>query len=203
MRIPVIAEGPFNTALMQRLVDCHPRLRGEAIEVIEEEGHYGVRSYAHTVMSYRGIPAAVVMDTDSGPEAPYVQRWLLELGLGTAAPSCEWQIVLFEPNGEGWLMSQPGVLHPLLPVEPTPEQLQRARTEPRKVLAELFAQVGEPDFTRGLLQRLPQVDLSPLWAASKDMRRLEEFLLEKQELLLARLASLRQKAPQETIAPLV
>jgi hypothetical protein len=202
MKLPIIAEGPLNTALMQRLVECNPRLQGDLLRLIEEEGHYGVSSRAHTIMSLRRMPAALVVNTDSDPETPYVQRWLMELNLGDTAPSCEWQLVLFEPNGEGWLMRQPGVLHPLLPVEPTPEQMQRARTEPRKVLAELFAQVGEPDFTQGLIKRLPQVDLSALWA-TKDLRRLEEFLLEKQELLLARLASRRQKAPQETIAPLV
>jgi hypothetical protein len=178
MKLRIIAEGELNEGVMKRLLACHPRLREHAPPVVMGDGHYEVRARAHPTLTRRGIPVAVVLNTDSDPETPYNQRWLIEVGLGTAAPSCEWSIVLFEPNVEGWLLRQPTVQRALLPAEPGPELLQRLRTEPRAVLAELFTPPGESDFRPALLKRLAEVDLSPLWA-TKELRALEQFLLEK------------------------
>ena len=94
------------------------------------------------------------------------------------APSTEWRIILLEPNVEGLLLRHRGLLRELVPGEPSAGQLERASSEPRQVLAELYAQAGQKDYPQALLRRLAEVDPSPLWA-TPELRPLEEFLLEQ------------------------
>ena len=177
MKVAIATHGRVNSLLMERLVQCHPFMRGKDVCFFSSDYPTGTTSSAYTALAVRRMPAVAVMNTDSVPETPYIQRWQAEGALTEVAPSCEWRIVLFEPNVESWLLRQPVVGRELVPAPLTPEQLERARTEPRQVLAEVY-RAGEKEATQALLRRLAEVDVSPLWA-TEELRPVESFLIEK------------------------
>jgi hypothetical protein len=178
MRLAISTQGPLSTGLTERLLECHPRLKGQGVRILPASTHSGTTNNAYTILAMERVPAAVLQDADTDPQPAYVQRWLVERALCDVAPCCEWRIVLFKPNVEAFLLRQHALLPELLPRAPCHEQLERARSQSRQVLAELFAQAGEGGFPQALLRRLARVDPSPLWA-TRELRPLEEFLLEK------------------------
>jgi hypothetical protein len=178
VKVKLFAEGNLNAALLERLVACHPRMREQGVGVYARETRSSVASGGQTSLSRWGLPTAVVVNVADSRDSVWMQRWELESELIMVAPTTEWRIVLLEPGVEGLLLRERGLLRELLPGEPSAEQLERARSEPRQVLAELYAQAGQKDYPQALLRRLSEVDLSPLWA-TPELHPLEEFLLEK------------------------
>jgi hypothetical protein len=176
----VITESPLANKLVERLIDCHPLLCDRHIERREAESRYATSSKARTILLLKHLPVAVVADADRGykEDEEYGQRALLEGLLDMAASRREWRVIYFDPSIELLLFRDEALRRALLPVEPTEKQLRRARRKPKRVLAELFAQVGEQNWAQALIRRLEQVDPSVLWATKK-LKRLESFLLKR------------------------
>jgi hypothetical protein len=179
MSATIVTEGSVDKALLERLLACHPRLRGNGIQVRDAGGRYGAQSKARTILTLRRESVAVVSDADTlDAEAIAEQRNLLEMQLGQAAPASEWRVILLAPEVEVLLFRDEQLRRSLLPREPSPEQLEHACSSPKQVLAELFAQAGEQPFPDALLRRLERADMSSLWE-TPELRPLAEFLLEK------------------------
>lgn len=183
MSVVIITESPVARKLTERLVACHPVLRERQIEFRDTEGRHPTISKAHTILSVKHMPVAILADADQDREgeedADYDQRSLIESILFDVASFRAWRVLLFEPSMDRLLFRNEALRRAVLPVEPTEKQLRRARRRPKRVLAELFAQAGEQDWTQALIQRLDQVDPSVLWTTSKKLKCLESFLLRR------------------------
>jgi hypothetical protein len=182
----IITESPVARKLVERLVSCHPALHGRQMEFRDTEGRHGTLSKAQTILLVRHEPVVMVADADKGYEngeddedyEDYDQRALVERVLSRIAGTYWWRFILFDPSMEVVLFQDEALRRALLPMGPTEKQLRRARRRPKRVLAELFSQAGEQDWSQALMQRLEQVDLSVLWATKK-LKRLESFLLKR------------------------
>ena len=185
VKVILIAESRAGQKLLERLLDCHPRLRSERIPVRDSDSRYETQSRAQTLLADKGIPVAVVMDADRDDpleerQLEYDSRDLMESMLAEVAHPRFWCITYLKPRVEVLLFREPLLSQGLLPTAPSAEQLQRARREPWQVLAELFTQTGGQPSPEALLRWLEQVDLSPLWT-TQELRPLEAFLLRQFE----------------------
>lgn len=181
MSIVILTEAPVTRKLVERLIDCHPLLHGQDIQLREPDSRSGVISRARTILIVRHEPVAVVADADQvDPEEDeeYNQRALMKHLIGKAAPLSEFRVLFFRPCTEALFFRYESLRRALLPVEPSEQQLRRARRRPKRVLAELFAQSAEGPYPEALLKRLDRVDPSVLWSHRK-FKRLESFLLRK------------------------
>ena len=178
MSTTIVTEGSVDKMLLERLLACHPRLGGNGIQVRDAGGRYGAQSKARTILTLRRESVAVVSDTDTvDPDSIMEQRHLLEMQLGQAAPASEWRVILMAPEIEALLFRDE--VRSLLPKQLSSEQLRHAGSKPKQVLAELFADAEKQPFLDALPKWLKQVDLFKLWSSDPELRRLEEFLLEK------------------------
>lgn len=181
MRTVIVTTGRVAGGILRRLVDGHPRLRDQGIEVRAREGRGGAGSSASTIRSLDHVPVAVVADSDTlSPAVMAEEAGMMEFNIGGLGPSLgRWYVQLIPPEVAVLLFRDEQLLRSLLPVSPSFEQLIRGRYEPNRVLAELFVQAGEKPFPDVLLRRLEQADLSSLWSSVPELRPLEEFLLAK------------------------
>jgi hypothetical protein len=181
MSVVILTEAPVTRKIVERLIDCHPLLHDQDIQLREPDDRYGVITRARAILLARREPVAVVADADQvDPEEDeeYNQRALMKHLIGKAAPLSEFRVLLFRPCTEVLLFRDETLRQALLPVEPSEEQLRRARRRPKRVLTELFSQSGEGPYPKALLRRLDRVDPSVLWNHRK-FKRLESFLLRK------------------------
>lgn len=182
MSTSIVTTGHVDGGILRRLVDGHPRLRDQGIEIhVTTAGRGGAVMTASTLRNLYHVPVAVVADSDTlSPAVMAEERGLMEYSLGGLGPSLgQWYVQLIPPEVAVLLFRDEQLLRSLLPVSPSFEQLIRGRYEPNRVLAELFAQAGEKPFPDVLLRRLEQADLSSLWSSVPELRPLEEFLLSK------------------------
>jgi hypothetical protein len=176
MSMHIVISGVVAGKLMRRLLDGHPRLRDRGIRVQWADGPVG--RVARHILFWERVPVAVVLDSRTlSPELAAEQCGWVYLLLEKVMPPTEWRVLSISPEIPVLLFRDEQLLRSLLPVSPSLEQLIRGRYEPKKVLAEIFAQAGE-SYPEALLRRLEQADLSSLWSAP-ELRPLEEFLLAK------------------------
>jgi hypothetical protein len=185
VKVILIAESRVGQKLLERLLECHPRLRSERIPMRESENRFDTQSTARTILATKRIPVGVVMDADRDdpPEIrqfEYHSRDMMEAVLADVAHYRFWCVTYLKPCLEVLLFREPMLRQGVLPAVPSAEQLQRAQQEPRQVLAALFTRAGEPPYPEALLQWLQHVDLSPLWS-TRELRPLEAFLLRQFE----------------------
>jgi hypothetical protein len=179
MSVFIVTPGLVAGKLMRRLVEGHPRLRDRGIRIRAVRGNAGASGEAREILFWQRVPVAVVRDAHTlSPELMAEQEGWAYLLLERVEPPSEWRILSIAPEIAVLLFRDEQLLRSLLPVSPSFEQLIRGRYEPNRVLAELFAQAGQP-FPEALVSRLDQADLSSLWAVAPELRPLEEFLLEK------------------------
>ncbi len=179
MSVFIVTSGWVAGKLMRRLVEGHPRLRGRGIQIQAAESNGGASRLARDIVFWQRKPVAVVLDAQTlSRDLMAEQEGWVQLLLEEFASPREWRIMSIVPEIAVLLFRDEQLLRSVVPVSPSFEQLIRGRYEPNRVLAELFAQVGEQPFPEVLIQRLDQLDASPLWAAP-ELRPLEEFLLEK------------------------
>jgi hypothetical protein len=178
MNTIIITESPVARKLMERLINSHPVLRDRQIEYRTTEGRYASIAKARTIMLLRHEPIVLVADADRDDLEDEEQYPVLKGLIAQGGPPSQWRVIFFRPSTEVLLFHDDALRRALLPVEPTEEQLRRARRRPKRVLAELFAQAGEKKWTQALVRRLEQVEPSVLWTTKK-FKRLESFLLRK------------------------
>jgi hypothetical protein len=181
MSTSIVTTGHVAGGILKRLVEGHPRLRDQGIEIdVVTDGRGGACMTASSIRNLHHVPVAVVTDSDTlSPDVMAEARGMMEYSIGGLWPSQgQWYVQLISPEVAVLLFRDEQLLRSLLPVSPSFEQLIRGRYEPNRVLAELFAQAGEKPFPDVLLRRLEQADLSSLWSLP-ELRPLEEFLLAK------------------------
>lgn len=127
-----------------------------------------------------GHPVALVLDAGSRKASEVAKhRDFLQFALALSAPRILWRVILVRPELPRLYFREPDVLRQLVGHEPTEEQLARARSQPRLVLAELLG-VSPPELDAELCRRLETVDVSPL-AERPSLRRLRRFLQSRTE----------------------
>lgn len=127
-----------------------------------------------------GWPVALVLDAGSRKALKVAKhRNFLKFALTLMAPDFMWRVILIKPEIPRLYFREPSVLRQLVGHEPTEEQLARARSKPRRVLAELFG-VPLPQLDAELCRRLEAVDVSPL-AQLPSLQRLRRFLQSRTE----------------------
>jgi hypothetical protein len=184
----IVTEGQLDEALISSLLRSHPTLRDLSIRVRAAGGRSAAQSKARTILTERREPVALVVDADTvEPRAVQQQRGFLEARLEQASPSEEWRVILLVPEIEILFFEDEKILQALVPQKPSPEDLIRARYEPRRVLERLLAKAGGRASLEASLRL--GVDLEPLWRLEA-LRPLEEFLLQK---LVHSMSSSRRK----------
>jgi hypothetical protein len=174
----IVTEGQLDEALIGQLLRSHPALRDLNIRVRAAGGRSAAQSKARTILTERREPVALVVDADTvDPRAVQQQRGFLEARLEQTAPPEEWRVILIVPEIEVLLFEDEKILQALVPQKPSPEDLIRARYEPKRVLERLLEKAGGRAALDARL-RLGIVDLQSLWR-SEALRPLEEFLLQK------------------------
>jgi hypothetical protein len=127
-----------------------------------------------------GHPVALVLDAGSRKALKVAKhRDFLRFALTLVAPDFMWRVILIQPELPRLYFREPSVLRQLVGHEPTEAQLARARSKPRRVLAELLG-VPLPQLDAELCRRLETVDVSPL-APLPSMQRLRRFLQSRTE----------------------
>jgi hypothetical protein len=146
---------------------------------------YADRIWSDTISGARtsvllGKPVALVLDAGSRKRLKIAQRRsFLKFALGLVGPSFMWRVILVKPEIPRLYFRDLGVLRQLVGRDVSAEQLARARTQPRQVLAELFG-VSMEDLDAELSKRLESVDVSPL-AQFPSVRRLRSFVQKHSE----------------------
>ncbi len=175
----IVTSGIVAGKLMRCLMNGHPRLREREIRIQAAEIGSQASLLASNILTRWRVPLIVVADANTlSPDLMQEQRGWMELLLWTSAAQGDWRVLLIAPEVAVLLFRDEQLLRSVVPVSPSFEQSIRARYEPTRVLAELFAQAGEQPFPDVLLERLDKLDASSLWSAP-ELRPLEEFLLEK------------------------
>jgi hypothetical protein len=149
-------------------------------ELQDRIGVFALRNWSDCVsgsrtLLFEGNPVALVLDAESRKRPKIDEhRQFLHFALGLANRRALWKVILVKPEIPRLYFRDLGVLRQLVRQEPTEEQLARARSKPRLVLAELLGvPVGRVDTM--LRWRLRHVDVSPL-AQFRSIQRLRAFL---------------------------
>ncbi|MCY1021161.1 hypothetical protein [Pyxidicoccus sp. MSG2] len=177
MRTYIVTEGKLESALLERLVQCHPVLRERVIQMHPMENRTSAHMAARTLLILRHEPVAMINSPETlSPRLLAEQRAFLEWRLGEAGAPEDWLVVLVPPNVAVLLFRDDAIMSAVLPGRLSIEERIRGRYEPRAVLTELFAGAGEGPFPEALIQRIARADLSPLWRLEV-LQTLETFLL--------------------------
>jgi hypothetical protein len=177
MKTHIVTEGKLEAALLERMVQCHPVLRERAIKMHPMDNRSSANMAARTLLVLRHEPVAHISNPETlSPEFLAERRGFLEWRLGEAGPPEDWMVVDVPPNAAVLLFRDDQLMRAVLPGELSFEDRIRGRYEPRAVLTELFARVGEGPFPEALIKRIFRADLSPLWRLEV-LQPLEAFLL--------------------------
>lgn len=123
----------------------------------------------------QGLPVALVLDAGSRKKLKVERhRHFLKFALMLVGPELLWRVILIKPEIPRLYFRDLSVLRQLVGRDVTAEQLARARSKPRQVLAELFG-VSMEELDAELCKRLESVDVSPL-AQFPSIRRMRSFL---------------------------
>jgi hypothetical protein len=167
----LVTQRKADAALLSRLVG--PEV-GRKLRVQVEEAWSEAVSGARARL-LEGCPVALVLDAGSRKALDIARhRGFLQFGLGLAGPGFMWRVLLVKPEIARLYFRDAGVLRQLVGHVPSEEQLARARSEPRRILAELLG-VPLPALDAELLGRLETVDVRPL-ARLRSLQRLRDFL---------------------------
>jgi hypothetical protein len=160
MKQVLVVQGKAAVVFFRRLLE--PDL-GHEVEVVSggiwanEVARSGRQKVANRYVT------GLVVDAESlDPLRIQWTRWLNEKFLMQKGPPEMWRVFVVVPEVEALYFQSEEVLRQVLEHPLTPEQRERARTEPRQVLIEASGWEDRYGLEKNLGARLEQVDLSPL-----------------------------------------
>jgi len=171
MTLRVVTEGSMEARLITRILKP---ILGDAVRVFSADcGPADPASLARTFLG-DGWPVALVLHTKTlRSEKIRRLRGFYERMLTPIDSSDAWRVVFIKPRLELLLFHDPEVLRLLVGRVPTQEEMERARTRPRKVLAEMLG-IPRESLASELERRLEGVDLSRL-ATHPQLQKILDF----------------------------
>jgi hypothetical protein len=177
----VVTEGPFDAELLRRVL---PQELLEGVEFVVAGGVSAAKSLARSLLVRRQTPVAVVLAAEAvSPELVQERRQSMEEVVESVAGNVPVIVIVAIPAMEAILFHDPALLERRFG-QTLPESLCAfARTNPRDVLEQLFAQSPHIPNRVKLVEALTPIDVQILQQTAP-IQELVAFLRHAQELAI-------------------
>lgn len=130
----IVTEVPSDRELLARILE--PELAGGWVKILSAGGKSSAESLARSILAVRQSPVILAVDADAtDPEVVAEQQEYLEGALRMVSPNVEFQVRLFVPEIESYLLRDEAIAKRLLGRELSESERIKSDFRPREVLA--------------------------------------------------------------------